>query len=261
MPLASVFGISASAQGGAVSAGQLADSSRAFTRGSALRRQTVTASASAGMARFRLRPYPRGDRQLRPADELPPLPPRPLAIHAQRLYQRVRHDQAGPRTRRQPVAVSADRGTDRLPRSCSSSPSPSACRRPARRNRACRRARRGYGTPHRVANPFQGTIATTSGEAIWAFRYSRGKIALALLHDRRADTSRALPERESLEEVSEDARIVVSEPLGEIPSISNEVPEATCQSSVKDTRSGERSGRGRHRHRRRASACRSSPVV
>ena len=31
------------------------------------------------------------------------------------------------------------------------------------------------------------------------------------------------------EEVSEDARMVVSEPLGDIPGVWNEVPEATCR--------------------------------
>jgi predicted glutamine amidotransferase len=37
------------------------------------------------------------------------------------------------------------------------------------------------------------------------------------------------PERELYEEVSEDAHMVVSEPLGEIPGVWNEVPEATCR--------------------------------
>ena len=55
-----------------------------------------------------LHAYPGGDRQRRAADQLSPVPPRPLAVHAQRLHQRVRHDQARPRTRRRPVALPRD---------------------------------------------------------------------------------------------------------------------------------------------------------
>ena len=37
------------------------------------------------------------------------------------------------------------------------------------------------------------------------------------------------PERELYEQVSEDSHMVVSEPLGDIPGVWNEVPEATCR--------------------------------
>ncbi len=81
-----------------------------------------------------------------------------------------------------------------------------------------------------VAHPFQGTIATTSGEAIWAFRYSSEGKSRSLFYTTDVPTLRKLyPERELYEEVSEDARMVVSEPLGEIPGVWNEVPEATCR--------------------------------
>ena len=47
---------------------------------------------------------------------------------------------------------------------------------------------------HGVPNPFQGTIATTDGETIWAFRYSsEQKLALAVLHHRRSHAAQALP--------------------------------------------------------------------
>jgi len=36
------------------------------------------------------------------------------------------------------------------------------------------------------------------------------------------------PARELLRELSDDARLVVSEPLGSVPGVWNEVPEATC---------------------------------
>jgi predicted glutamine amidotransferase len=83
---------------------------------------------------------------------------------------------------------------------------------------------------HGVTNPFQGTIATTSGESIWAFRYSSEGKSRSLFYTTDVPTLRKLyPKRRLYEEVSEDARMVVSEPLGDIPGVWNEVPEATCR--------------------------------
>ena len=81
-----------------------------------------------------------------------------------------------------------------------------------------------------VPHPFQGTIATTSGEAIWAFRYSSEGKSRSLFYTTDVPTLRKLyPERRLYEEVSEDARLIVSEPLGDIPGVWNEVSEATCR--------------------------------
>ncbi|HTC59919.1 MAG TPA: class II glutamine amidotransferase [Solirubrobacteraceae bacterium] len=83
---------------------------------------------------------------------------------------------------------------------------------------------------HGVANPFQGTIATTSGETIWAFRYSSEGKSRSLFYTTDVPTLRKLyPKRELYEQVSEDSHMVVSEPLGDIPGVWNEVPEATCR--------------------------------
>jgi predicted glutamine amidotransferase len=83
---------------------------------------------------------------------------------------------------------------------------------------------------HGIANPFQGTIATTSGETIWAFRYSSEGKSRSLFYTTDVPTLRKLyPQRELYEEVSEDAHMVVSEPLGDMPGVWNEVPEATCR--------------------------------
>ena len=83
---------------------------------------------------------------------------------------------------------------------------------------------------HGVANPFQGTIATTSGESIWAFRYSSEGKSRSLFYTTDVPTLRKLyPQRELYEEVSEDSHMVVSEPLGDMPGVWNEVPEATCR--------------------------------
>jgi len=83
---------------------------------------------------------------------------------------------------------------------------------------------------HGVTNPFQGTIATTGGETIWAFRYSSEGQSRSLFYTTDVPTLRKLyPKRELYEQVSEDSHMVVSEPLGDIPGVWNEVPEATCR--------------------------------
>jgi glutamine amidotransferase len=79
-----------------------------------------------------------------------------------------------------------------------------------------------------VRYPFQGTIATTDGERLWAFRYSSEGKSRSLFFTRDVPTLRHLyPEKEILQEVSEDARLVVSEPMGDLPGAWSEVPEAS----------------------------------
>ena len=79
-----------------------------------------------------------------------------------------------------------------------------------------------------VKYPFQGTIATTDGQHTWAFRYSSEGKSRSLFFTTDVRTLRHLyPEREILEEVSEDARLIVSEPLGDLPGVWNEVPESS----------------------------------
>src|SRR3954471_24651110 len=78
-----------------------------------------------------------------------------------------------------------------------------------------------------VENPFQGTIATTDGERMWVFRYSSEGRSRSLFFTGHIPTLRKLyPEREVLFEVSEDSRLVVSEPVGDLPGAWNEVPES-----------------------------------
>ncbi|HYB27708.1 MAG TPA: class II glutamine amidotransferase [Solirubrobacteraceae bacterium] len=79
-----------------------------------------------------------------------------------------------------------------------------------------------------VKYPFQGTIATTDGERMWAFRYSSEGKSRSLFFTKDVHTLRNLyPEREILYEVSADARLVVSEPMGDLPGAWNEVPESS----------------------------------
>ena len=85
------------------------------------------------------------------------------------------------------------------------------------------------GSRLRVPHPFQGTIATTDGETTWAVRYSSEGKSRSLYYTTDVPTLRKLyPERQLLQELSTDARLIVSEPLGDVAGVWNEVPEATC---------------------------------
>ena len=81
---------------------------------------------------------------------------------------------------------------------------------------------------HDVPHPFQGTIATTDGESIWAFRYSSEHNSRSLFYTTDVPTLRErYPDREELREFSDDARLIVSEPLGDVAGVWNEVPESS----------------------------------
>jgi predicted glutamine amidotransferase len=79
-----------------------------------------------------------------------------------------------------------------------------------------------------VKYPFQGTIATTDGERTWVFRYSSEGKSRSLFFSTDVPTLRKLyPERQRLQELSEDARLVVSEPLVDLPGAWTELPESS----------------------------------
>ena len=81
---------------------------------------------------------------------------------------------------------------------------------------------------HGVPHPFQGTIATSDGESVWAFRYSSERSSRSLFYTTDVPTLRELyPERTDLHGFSDDARLIVSEPLGDVAGVWNEVPEST----------------------------------
>ena len=85
------------------------------------------------------------------------------------------------------------------------------------------------GNRHGVSSPMQGTIATTDGRRVWAFRYSSDGTARSLYYSTDVATLRGMyPDNPYLAEVSDASRLIVSEPLGDLPGAWNEVPEATC---------------------------------
>jgi predicted glutamine amidotransferase len=84
------------------------------------------------------------------------------------------------------------------------------------------------GHEHGVEFPFQGTIATSDGERVWAFRYSSEGKSRSLFFSTDVRTLRALyPDNEQLRDLGDESRLVVSEPLGDLPGAWNEVPESS----------------------------------
>jgi glutamine amidotransferase len=83
------------------------------------------------------------------------------------------------------------------------------------------------GRAHGVEHPVQMTVATTDGSSIWAFRYSSEGDSRSLYFSTRLDALKAVyPELVELAALSDETRVVVSEPLGDLPGAWNEVPEA-----------------------------------
>jgi predicted glutamine amidotransferase len=83
------------------------------------------------------------------------------------------------------------------------------------------------GREHGIEHPIQMTVATTDGRSTWAFRYSSEGDSRSLYFSTRIDTLKALyPDLVELGLLSGDARVIVSEPLGDLPGAWNEVPES-----------------------------------
>ena len=81
---------------------------------------------------------------------------------------------------------------------------------------------------HGVEHPVQMSAATTDGTSIWAFRYSSIGQTRTLFYSTAIDHLRALhPEVEVLRELGDEARLVVSEPLRDLPGAWQEVPESS----------------------------------
>ena len=84
------------------------------------------------------------------------------------------------------------------------------------------------GHRHGIEHPFQGTIATTDGSRLWAFRYSSEGATRSLYYSSNVEVLRALyPDNQRLQGFGIESRLVVSEPLGDLPGVWNEVPEAS----------------------------------
>ena len=84
------------------------------------------------------------------------------------------------------------------------------------------------GRRHGTEHPLQMTIGTTDGKSVWAFRYSSESKSRSLYFSTDMRTVREMyPERPRLQEVSDETRIIVSEPIVELAGAWNEVPESS----------------------------------
>jgi glutamine amidotransferase len=84
------------------------------------------------------------------------------------------------------------------------------------------------GARYGVKDPMQMTVATTDGSSLWAFRYSSEGTSRSLFYSTGVKTLRAQhPDNPILHAVSDESRLVVSEPLGNLAGAWNEVPESS----------------------------------
>ncbi|WP_395245008.1 class II glutamine amidotransferase [Agromyces sp. MMS24-K17] len=84
------------------------------------------------------------------------------------------------------------------------------------------------GHRHGIEHPMQGTIAVADGSTIWAFRYSTAHRSRTLFYSVEIPTLREMyPDFERLSVFGARARVVVSEPLTDLPGAFVEVPEST----------------------------------
>lgn len=79
-----------------------------------------------------------------------------------------------------------------------------------------------------VEYPVHMTVATTDGDSIWVFRYSSEKSTSSLYYSTDVAQVRQLyPELEVLDQLGDDTRLIVSEPLRDLPGAWNEVPDGS----------------------------------
>ncbi len=83
------------------------------------------------------------------------------------------------------------------------------------------------GHRHGVEHPIQMTVGTSDGTSIWAFRYSSEGNSRSLFFSTRMDTLKSLYPESELAWLSDETRVVVSEPLGDLAGAWNEVPESS----------------------------------
>jgi predicted glutamine amidotransferase len=84
------------------------------------------------------------------------------------------------------------------------------------------------GRRHGVEHPIQMTVATTNGDSIWAFRYSSEGRSRSLFFSTDLKTLKMLyPDDSRFQELDDESRLVVSEPLGSLVGAWNEVPESS----------------------------------
>ena len=84
------------------------------------------------------------------------------------------------------------------------------------------------GRQHDVTYPMQMSVATTDGESVWAFRYSsEGRSRSLFLSTDTAILREQYPDNPVLHDLSDEARLIVSEPTNDLAGAWHEVAEST----------------------------------
>jgi predicted glutamine amidotransferase len=79
-----------------------------------------------------------------------------------------------------------------------------------------------------IENAVQTSIGITDGERLWAFRYSTEGKSRSLFVSNDASAIRRLhPENPRLQRLRDEDRVVVSEPISDLPGLWQEIPEST----------------------------------
>ncbi len=80
-----------------------------------------------------------------------------------------------------------------------------------------------------IPDPLQMTIGMTDGKQLYAARYATGPVVNTLFVSQDVESLRLLyPEAERFAHFSDNARVVVSEPLVDLPGVWREVPASTA---------------------------------
>jgi predicted glutamine amidotransferase len=84
------------------------------------------------------------------------------------------------------------------------------------------------GRAHGVENPVQMTLGFSDGDRLWAVRYSSEHKSRTLYVSSEPESIKALhPDNARFQRLTAEDRVIVSEPLSDLPGIWNEVPEST----------------------------------
>ena len=85
------------------------------------------------------------------------------------------------------------------------------------------------GRAHGVENPVQMTLGFSDGERLYAVRYSTEHSSRTLFVSEDVESVRALhPDNERFQRMTTEDRVVVSEPVSDLPGAWREVPESTA---------------------------------
>jgi glutamine amidotransferase len=81
---------------------------------------------------------------------------------------------------------------------------------------------------HGIENAVQASMGLSDGERLWAFRYSTEGKSRTLFVSADANAVRRLhPDNPRLQQLRDEDRVVVSEPLSDLPGLWDEIPEAS----------------------------------